>query len=167
MPEDTSGNVQSIQDHSEEEYTMRQEVRQEIISQRLNFAKGIDLAMLARAFAGGADLMPAQKAAYHAALDAAGVSDAMKNAAAFPAVQDKTVVTERGTQTISEDTTSNVINQAFENFSKTLNTDIQRTLQEGLASMSTVISEALGSAVATAAQAAAKAAVAEYIQQTD
>ena len=168
MPEG-NGNMQSVQDHAEEQYTWRTE----LYGDRRNFAKAMDLLMIGAASRGTVDLKSTYKDAIDNAMLAAGLTQELKNASAYPLAQDKTAkeehvsATERATQTLSEDTTQNVIDKAFEQVSKTMSTDIQRTIQEGLASLSTVVNDAMASVATTAAEAAAKAAVSEYIEEIE
>jgi len=157
--EKRSGDVQTVQDHAEEQYTWRSE----LYGDRRNFAKAMDLLMIGAAARGTVDL----KATYAKAVDnvllAAGIGKELKNAAAYPAAQDKTVVTERATQSISEDTTSTTMDEAFEQISKTMSTEVERTIEQGMASLSTIVNDAMAAVAATAAEAAAKAAISEYI----
>jgi hypothetical protein len=131
--------VQRAQDHSEEEYSMRQEVRQEIIGQRLNFAKAMDMLMLSRVAVGAADLVPAQTAAYNAALEAVGLTDMMKNASAFPFAVDKTSKVEYGSQTLSEDTTQNVLDKVLRQVGETMTQEISRVVMDGLNTLASAL----------------------------
>ena len=125
---DVNKNAQSVQDHSEELFNMRAE----LFTDRRNFAKAVDALMLAKAAVGSADLIPAQQAAYQAALEAVGLTDALKNAAAFPLAQDKSAFVERATQSLSEDTTQTVIDKTLRQVGETMTQEISRVVMDGL-----------------------------------
>jgi hypothetical protein len=132
---ETPENLQSIQDHSEELFNMRQE----LFSDRRNFTKALDMLMLSKAAAGGADLMPAQQAAYQAALEAAGLSEAFKNAAAFPFSQDKSSKVEFASQVLSEDTTQNVLDKMLRTVGESLTQEISRVVMDGLNTLASAL----------------------------
>jgi hypothetical protein len=144
MAEPVAGQSQTVQDHSEELFNMRSE----LFNDRRNYAKAMDALMVGKVAAGVVDLQPAQEQAYESAMQLAGLNEMLKNAAAFPASQDKTVTTERTSQTLSEDTTQNVIDRALEQVSKTMATDIERTIQEGMASLTSLLKNEIESAIA-------------------
>jgi hypothetical protein len=104
---------------------------EELFGDRRLAAKAYDLAMLNASLSGQVDLFRAHERVVSQAMQAAGIARDLKNVAAHPAsiTVDKTL--ERGSQTLSEDTTQNVLRQVGE----TLTQEISRAVMDAMSTL--------------------------------
>jgi hypothetical protein len=119
--------------------------REELFGDRRLAAKAYDYAMLIGAVSGQVDLTRAYERAISQANLMAGASEQLKNAAAFPASVDKTLrstlvgTSEQTSQTLSEDTTQNVLDKALRQVGETMTQEISRTVMDGLNTLASAL----------------------------
>jgi hypothetical protein len=127
--------------HDEELFSRREE----LFGDRRLAAKAYDLAMLNASLTGQVDIHRAYERAIGQANLAAGLTEALKVSDAFPVARDKTSKTttvgsmEQNSQTLSEDTTQNVLDKALRQVGETMTQEISRVVMDGLNALASAL----------------------------
>lgn len=137
---DQDTNVQRIQDHSEEQYTRRDQMYQDGRLAGLAY----HLLMLSRAASGAVDLKAAQAQNHEQLVALAGVSEAMKNTAAFPAQRTGVVSTEHVSQIVAGETSETVLDKSLRQIGESMTQEISRVVMDAMAEIGSVIAGSVG-----------------------
>jgi len=127
----------TVDTHDEELFSRREE----LFGDRRIAAKAYDLAMLNAGLVGQVDLHRAYERAISQANLAAGLTETLKVSDAFPAHRDVGTKTtsEQTSQTLTEDTTQNVLDKALRQVGETMTQEISRVVMDGLTSLAAAL----------------------------